>query len=689
MRKLPLFVVFALAACGDSSGDSQGQSTPARELLLEPLGTVLAEVYPGQTADLKLLVLDRAGANKGSVARVAGQPVTWHITSGANLATISTTTTASDADGVAQIEVSAEESGLVQVEAATPGTEPVTFTVKINIDARQLELLVPASLATTVAKSELLRFRLTRPPEGGMPGAPVADGIVTASLLGGAQNGARLEGGNGSTLTATSDATGLVSLRFFTGNKADVVYQVELCGQGSCPHVQSKALSITVKDQVSGGGGCQYLTDCTTGDVCEAGTCRPAASYCATLRDCPTGYRCGESTHTCEVSPGTLCSSDNDCESSERCGSAGTCIPEDGCTRASDCTSGWSCDAPSGACLPPANEAALDVSGTWKTRYHFDISKTFNSTVTGALAPIIDFLNLVFAGQLQINIPILGDILEGLIQQVVQEYVPAWFPKVTTVVGDFIHLFENIEANGEMVLVQSPTAPYLGTTISGEEVWTSAQLYVASLCEGGPAAFLADKSCGRLDVVLEPTFTVSYSNNTPTVGVQAQPFSGEIMGNTLVLRGRNVAIALRQLVNVALDVIVAVASDGAYYDFESFLRDAVPCAGLQAAIDDLACNISGGDVCQVSGVEPACEAASSLAVTALTNLLGNVPVSLDLEFDARILAHDEPQNGVADVLGSVTNPDLDNESTLLGYDQALVVFGGELDANSWWVGERM
>ena len=57
-------------------------------------------------------------------------------------------------------------------------------------DAKQIELLTPASITTVVAHSELLRFRLIRPPSGGNPGEPVSEGIVNAELVGGARNGA-------------------------------------------------------------------------------------------------------------------------------------------------------------------------------------------------------------------------------------------------------------------------------------------------------------------------------------------------------------------------------------------------------------------------------------------------------------------------------------------------------------------
>src|SRR5262249_9925539 len=150
--------------------------------------------------------------------------------------------------------------------------------------------------------------------------------------------------------------------------------------------------------------------------VCDAGTCALAAGYCDKSADCPPGYWCNPNRH-CELGLGVACSGAGDCGPGETCPS-GTCVDSRGCTSSSDCPSGWTCDVPTGACVAPAGTVAIDVSGAWSTRYHFDLSHTLPGVITG-MAPVVDFLDLVFRSQLQIDVPVLGDILEAVIDQVI------------------------------------------------------------------------------------------------------------------------------------------------------------------------------------------------------------------------------------------------------------------------------
>ncbi len=689
--RLGLILCFA-TACTRPHASVEDPEAKAKRLVLRPLGAVTQAGYPGDTVTFRVVAFNapkNGVEDEQDLTRAAGVAIAWS-TPGASSAVLSSYATATDGEGMAEIAVTAGSStGLVQVQAVASGSEPIIFSFNVKSDVKLIELLVPSAMTSVVSHTEVLRLRVVRPASGGSPGEPVAGATVTATLVGGARNGAGLDApeGDSSEAELESDAQGLVTLRFDTGTVANSIYEIEICKSGDCPGIQTKEITVTVKARLTAGGDCVYFTDCADGYVCDGGECRPAAAYCDGPRDCPTGYTCSDVTRVCEIDEGADCDHDSDCEDGEVCGSADTCIPEEGCQGTADCPVGWSCDAGSGACTPPSGGSVLDVRGRWDTRYHFDLTDTLPGFLSQGLGPIVDFLNLVFASQLEIDVPILGDLVESLLDALIAEYVPPWVPRVTTVLGDFIHLFEQMEAMGEMLLVQTPASP-LGPLVSGQESWQSAQLYVASLCPGGPAQFAVDRDCGRIDVVLEPTVYLSYSDDAPTVGVKVSPFNGEVLGDTLKLNGRNVDLELRQLVNVALDLTIAVASDGDYFDFELFLVDAVPCDDIQDAFDDMMCELTDGDVCSLDGIEEACVAASIMAVQALTDVLGEIPVSLELDFDQRALIHDLPQNGVADVLGSPQNPQLNVESSLTGVNEAFLIFGGELDDDSYWFGER-
>ncbi|MEL6547103.1 MAG: hypothetical protein AAFQ82_20925, partial [Myxococcota bacterium] len=116
---------------------------------------------------------------------------------------------------------------------------------------------------------------------------------------------------------------------------------------------------------------------------------------------------------------------------------------------------------------------------------------------------------------------------------------------------------------------------------------------------------------------------------------------------------------------------------------EQFLVDTIPCGSLQFAVNDLACDVTGGSVCQLPGVEPACTVASSLATAALTNEVGQVPVGFDITFDATARISDIPSGGQSELLGNPQEPTELEASDLLGGTDVLFL-GGDLDASSYW-----
>jgi len=679
------------ASCNRGAGNGTAND-PTLTLVLQPWGDIRQSAFPGDEVDLKVLLLKSAGkeiANATDLLPAAGEALSWRLLgTPPGTPSLSATASIADAEGISFITVDVGATPqTIQIEAAAAGTEPVTFTVVVAAESYRLEMVSSTAVSTAINRTERLRVRLIRDTVGG---GPVADRTLHVEFQGGVRpNGARLEPDPGDVATITTDAMGVAAVRFKTGSTPSIdSYKVLFCQNGSCPNTVGITVPITVTNGM-GGDECQYFTDCQSGFICDDGTCIAASNYCDSDANCPTGYHCNTATRLCDLnSCSESCYNNLDCQGGKICGSAGCCIPPGGCTSTSDCPDGWSCEPQSGACLPPTNVPPMNVSGTWYTRYHFDISDTLPGFLTDFLGPAIDFLNLVFAGQLEIDIPIIGDILEGLIDQVVAEYVPSWAQTLVKILADFIHLFENMEARGVLQLTQEPVAP-LGTNINGVEDWSSAQFFVVSLCPGGPSEFADNPECGRIDVAFDPTVDVDYSNDDLRVGIEVAPFRGEVMGRTLLLKPRNVKFGLAQLVNVMLDVITAAASDGEYGDFETYLLEGIDCAGIQASFNDLIYNITDGDVPELPGVEAACNAASLAAIQSLHDVLGNVELQmLELGFDQRALIYDNPVGGLADQLGDPTDPTDNAESALIG-DTDFAFFGGELDDNSWWYGTRL
>ncbi len=685
--KLCTLLVLATVACNED--ELQPRPPKSYMVLLQPLSFTSQSALPDREVELRVVALRTAGADievASDLVPVPEQTVQWQLlglTADGVALDRSASTTAEDGSTGVVLNTGVLGGRSLQVQATLGRASPVTFTVDVLQPSFALEVLSANPLPAAVDRQERVRVRLVRLFGGGSQRVPVPDRTITAQLVDGPfANGARLLEGDGANASVTTDAAGIASVVFATGSATQSGYRLRFCGNASCPGISPAEVTIDVTLRGGGGARCDDIADCEPGLACIDGSCDPPRAYCAGDRDCAPGYVCD--IDVCVIAPeGPECTNDEDCPPGEICGSADRCIPETGCLNDSDCTNG-TCDEATGACIPDAQIGpARDVRGRWATGYHFDISDTLPSLVNDGLKPVVDFLSLLFWSQLDFDIPILGDIIEGLLDSLIEQYVPGYVPVVVEALRDLLYVFENIEVRGEMDLVQSPLTPVLGRTVNGTERWTLVVISVPSLCPGGPAEFEANPSCAQVNVAVESVVEVSYSNDNPIVGTVVQPFSGEVIGDRLYLYGRDVEIAARQLVNVVLDVIVSVASGGTFYDIEQLIVDSVPCGDLQLALDDLACNVTGGSVCQLPGVEAGCTVASSLATGALNRELGQVPVGFDLTFDAEARITDSPAGGQSEILGNPQDPaELDASSLYGGTD--VLFLGGDLDESSYW-----
>jgi hypothetical protein len=706
---LSIGLLASVVAC--RGGEVETPVEGPRRLLLKPLGPVSQQAYPTQSVTLKVIALEAAESgieDSDDLSRAIGQAIGWRVTSGGAGVLLSATATATNESGIAEITVQlGDDDGTVQILAETTGADPVTFSVNVWPDARRIELLGPANLNVMMERTELIRARLARPSEGGMPGAPIAGGTVTVKLVGGAREGARIQEGDGTNLTLTSDSAGMLSLRFVTGSLPDVSYRLEFCGSGSCPGTESKNLTISVKRLITSDEPCVYFTDCDTGFVCTAGTCRPAAQYCDTNAQCNPGFDCSPVTRTCEPHVGAPCDHPSDCAEDEICGAGGMCIPEDGCTSNPDCPSGWTCELTTGICKPPSDKPAINVAGSWQTKYHFDISDTLGPFITESLGPVVNILNMIFISDLEIDIPLIGNILEVIVDAMVKQYVADWVKNIVAFLSDFINVFKSVTADGEMELVQSPTSPVLGTAITGQEKWTAAHLRVKSLCcryntnqtdYTCEQKWETDPTCGQVNVLMEKAvygstdpdddFTLGYSDNALEVGTIVPPFNGEVYGTELRLRQRSVRLEFRQFINVVLDLVVGAASKGQYSFFKDFLSDIVPCSDVASYINGVVSDLTGGDIAEVTGLEQHCDAEVEAAILAFEEWIGDQPIELHMVFDQKALIHDPYGIDFARTFGDSEHPENNAESSMLGGTALWEIFGGDLDDSSWWHGRR-
>lgn len=653
-RKAIAALVFLSACSGD---DTLNQRPPKSfALVLQPLGLTSVSALPDREVELKVVALRTAGAdieNASDLQPVPNTPISWTFLGlppeGGSVESLSAT----NSIGVAATRAFVGPFGgrAMQVQASTAGASPVTFTIDVSQPTLALEVVSANPTLAAVTSEERIRVRLVR--RVGTQRSPVTDTPITVSLLDGPFfNGARLLEGDGANASLMTDNNGLADILFSTGSTAQTSYTLRFCGGASCPGVAPVDVTVNVTPRGGGGSNCGVLSDCAPPLVCVGGRCESPQPFCRDEDDCAPGYICVNDECVLPCGPTNPCPPRFNCV-------AGRCEPD----------------------VPPG--PALDVRGRWLTAYHFDISDTLPSFLGDGFKPVIDFLSLVFWSQYDINIPIIGSVLESVLDGLVEQFVPSYVSDVVAALRDLIYVFENIEVRGEMDLAQSPTSPFLGGAVNGTEIWTSAIITVPSLCPGGPAVFAQNPTCGQIDLALESVVMVDYSNNSPVVGTVVSPFSGAVIEDRLHLYGRDVTLASRQLVSVVLDLIVSVASGGSFFNFEQFLFEIVPCGDLQRALEGLACDVSGGRVCSLGGVDSACELAAGLATLTLSNEVGAIPVGFDMVFDASARISDQPVGGAMDILGDPNDPDNLDASSLLGGTEVNFL-GGDLDESSYW-----
>lgn len=693
-----LLAAVSQTQCGrdyGSTGDGNGSTTPqSRQLVLRPAGFVAQQAFPGDDVMLKVVALNSAGAQIQSSADLApamNTPITWSfVGTTPQGASVATPTTQTDAQGVAQVSVNVgtTQNLSVQVQATTVGATPVVFTIQIQKDSRRLELVGASPVHIGVGRSAQLRVRLLRPVDGGGTGTPLGGVAVNATLSRNAGD-ASLDGAVSGLVALTTDMSGNAAVHLHAGSTPNFDFVLQFCNSG-CADIAPFQVPVHVTPP-GDGVNCTDFTDCNDGAFCDDGLCRDVTTNCDTNRDCQVGYSCNNDTRACEPQAGPTCSKPGDCAAGTTCAQSGHCVPPKGCQSDKDCPQGWTCDLSSGACVPPANTPAVDVRGAWLTTYHFDIHDTLPPFVTQGMGPVVDFLDLVFRNQLHINVPILGPILEAMMGTLIGQYVPPWVGTIIASLADIVHAFDNMRIEGTMNLVQTPTAPVLGTQLLGEEAWTNAHFSIVSLCPGGVGEYNRDPSCADIDLLLNPTLQVGGSVDTATVDVQVNKFYGTVAGEDVVLHGRDARIGLKQVFNVMLNVIANAASHGQYNDFQKFLITVIPCDRLQAEVDASVCEESGGKVCVVPGVKALCEAASAAALKGLHEGLAQIEPTLQLSFEAKARIHGATTVHAATALGSPTPPADVQESNIAGDVDTLPLhtFKHALSQPSWWYAVRV
>ncbi|MCX7959207.1 MAG: hypothetical protein N3B13_09185, partial [Deltaproteobacteria bacterium] len=221
---------------------------------------------------------------------------------------------------------------------------------------------------------------------------------------------------------------------------------------------------------------CKTDADCPGPNYyCQNGECKEIKTSCDSVSDCPYGYICEN--NTCVPGGGQDCKNDSDCPTGF-C-KDGKCIS---CIRDSDCPQDNICA--DGICVPKPKCGDMedeDVTGLWYTEHDFDLSNALLGLPK--LAEPLDFIDQVFKGNLGDigNIPIIGDILEALVQDLIKQYVPPWVPNLIHGLNALANILQQMKVLGIMELWNTQVPDM----VNGKEQWESIVVWWIDQCPKG------------------------------------------------------------------------------------------------------------------------------------------------------------------------------------------------------------
>ena len=356
------------------------------QLILKPIVGPKLQVDPGSHTTLKALA---TYVGVGPATNVAVDVAFVGAPSGALGITHGTT----DSQGFITVPYTAaiDQSAKAQVQMKSSGAPSLTFSIAIG--SQLVAVSFPGKQPQLVQKSTQADIVVLA---ANQRGAPQAGLFTTLELQGSNTANAKLYG----EAQGLTDASGQMHFTFFAGD-TDASYTlratVENAGQAD--------LQVTVVDSLPVSSTCNFTSECPNGDVCVDSQCVEGQRRCSDSVPCPTGWQCVA----------------NVCENQPVC--------------------------PGGVC--PVG-VAMDVTGKWKTSYHFDLSATLG--VFHDLSGIVATIDTLFQGKLPVNIPILGPIIEAMLQELIKQYIPDWAPKLASALNDLVTAFTDMNIRGQMDL---------------------------------------------------------------------------------------------------------------------------------------------------------------------------------------------------------------------------------------------
>jgi len=637
------YALLLFALLGACSEDKPEPSADAG-----PTNWSLALTHESQlTGDLGESLMLQVFYSNSESGGLEGENIHFEIAGAPQGASLSANDLRTDAQGFAAVTIQLPLVATVQpiqVAISAAKVDPLI----VQIDARQPQLLlVPIGPTERELRTELLvptQIMVKRAGGGPVEGVSVRFAIRT--------DGNPLAAGQGidalgaSVAQAVTGASGIARVNVLTGEvEGDLRVSAEVEGVGTINFIYH------ITERGGGEAGCRLDSDCGEGFICERQgqgedavyACIPeAASGCdpndPVSAQCPLGYIC-DVTGEC-IPGGAVGCIQAGCEGGQVC-IGNVCV--DPCSDNDDCPNGQECV--DDICQEPTAPPDLVlIEGFWNTRYQMDLSEVLGPL--GDLGAPIDFLDQAFRGNLEIPIPLIGDIIEDAVADLIAAHVPPWVGDLVHGLNSIVHIFQGMQVAGQMEARHRANPLHVRAT----EVWDRAIVQLIDRCPLGrqdpnyPA-------CAEVDILLDQDL-----GDIGRIETDVPPFVGRLYLDRdqewNVRFDREVHMDLVGLVRYVVNLVVSISTNGRFNNVPDALEAAIDCQSIQRAADQAACDLSGGRICNVPGVDQMCRQAAQQAGLMIDQQLGELGLAWTaMEFDQTSRVFDDDNNLLGDELG--------------------------------------
>ncbi len=661
------------------------------------------------------------------------------------------TTTDSDGFTMMEVNISPEaRNSNYQVSASINEDIGVTFSLKVKDVEKNIVIEGSNSRRLGMARSDMIRVYVRNQVGGPIANEKVTLNVIDGQqkwdsahmglrpdpfTLDSKDENGTVENGRDVKLSAEliTNAQGLATVYFFTG-VATGIHEIKVSVDG-VEELSTHTITYEIVDSTS--GACEVNEDCSYSEICLANhkcgeppiPCEEHEKPTAENPPCPAGLVCSakgqdrvcefvscSGDDSCNAGNGgsTACEGDYQCAAGSYCSPEGVCkgqvcfaskqagnycIYHYACEKDEDCPSVHKCDTEQHYCIPwELPDSPLVVKGTWYTKYHMDLTEILGIFGPGGpIGEVITFLQLVTGQGLAAKMTeqlgngiiaaIGAGILQSAIQSVVKEYVPPWITNLINVLGDFINLFNDMRANGAMVVSQPMQSLNLngkivqrpGTYLYAGERWENVILYLPSMpaCKGMGRNSPNWPDCAAVNVGVDGRVSNEWSDSDIRIGVYNNSFEGEYIygiddgeptndGAKVLFKGRKTEMETQALIINMLDLIAQTVSASSTLSYKSFREmlcsskaDAsgkvdvctreslggLMCDGLGTGISKLSCKIAAAACPFEANIKSVtttiCEPAASAAATIFEQKMKTMALDLnitDMECEAPIEA---------------------------------------------------